>query len=95
MEITIHTILGIKKALGGKYTSIDLPDGSTVADVFSVMKERWGEKLTPQLFNQESGKINDHLRIMVNGQAIPYLNGMETGLKEGDEVLILPMISGG
>ena len=32
---------------------------------------------------------------VVNGQTIHFLKGMETLLKEGDEVLFLPMISGG
>jgi len=32
---------------------------------------------------------------MVNGQTISFLDGMETLLKEGDEVLILPPVSGG
>ena len=32
---------------------------------------------------------------MVNGQTIQLLQGMETPLKEGDEVLILPPVSGG
>jgi molybdopterin converting factor small subunit len=32
---------------------------------------------------------------MVNGQTINYLKGMETMLEEGDEVVILPPVSGG
>jgi len=32
---------------------------------------------------------------MVNGQTINFLQGMATELKEGDEILILPLVSGG
>jgi sulfur-carrier protein len=95
MNVTIHTITGLRKALGRKYTPIELPIDSTVGDVFSYMNERWGEELTPHLFDPTGGGIHPHFRIMVNGQAIHFLNGMETRLNEGDEVLILPMISGG
>ena len=95
MKIIIHSILGISKALGQKHTGIDLPPQSTVEDVFSYMKERWGEVLAPHLFDAASGEVHSHLRIMVNGQEIHFLQGMGTLLKEGDEVLILPLISGG
>jgi molybdopterin converting factor small subunit len=39
--------------------------------------------------------LNPHVRVMVNGQTIQFLQGMSTPLKEGDEVLILPPASGG
>jgi molybdopterin converting factor small subunit len=32
---------------------------------------------------------------MVNGQDIAFLNRLETVLKEGDEILILPPVGGG
>lgn len=95
MKITIQTILGLRKALGQRHTEIDLPRESTVADAFAYMKERWGEALSPHLFDAGSGEVHSHLRIMVNGQEIHFLQGMGTQLKEGDEILILPLISGG
>jgi molybdopterin converting factor small subunit len=32
---------------------------------------------------------------MVNGQTIQFLDGLGTVLKEGDEVLLLPLVGGG
>ena len=95
MKVTIHTILGLKQVLGQRRTEFELPQESTVEDLFSRMKERWGKKLSPHLIDPESGAVLPHMRIMVNGQAIQFLNGMETPLHEGDEVVILPLISGG
>ena len=95
MKITLHTILGIKDVVGQRLTEIDLPQGSTVADFLAYLKERWGDKLSTRLFDPTSGAVLPYVRIMVNGQAIHYLEGMETTLKEGDEVLVLPPVSGG
>jgi sulfur-carrier protein len=95
MKITLHTILGLKQVIGQKQTEIDLPHGSKLEDLFAFMKQRWGDKLSPHLFDPVSGEVLSHMRIMVNGQTIHFLQGMETPLKEGDEVAILPMISGG
>jgi len=95
MKITLHTILGIQQAIGQKRTEIDLPDGATVKDFIAYAKQRWGEKLSANLFDPESGDVLPHVRIMVNGQTINYLKGTETPLKEEDEILILPPASGG
>jgi MoaD family protein len=95
MKITLYTILGIKEAIGQRVTEIDLPRGSTVADCLSYLKERSGGSLSGRLFDPESGAVLPYVRIMVNGQTIQFLDGMETALKEGDEVLILPAVSGG
>jgi sulfur-carrier protein len=95
MKITLHTILGIKQAIGEKTIAIDFPQESTIEDFLAYMKKRWGDKLYPHLFNREDDTLNPHVRVMVNGQTIQYLQGMSTPLKEGDEVLILPPASGG
>ena len=95
MKITLHTILGLKQVIGKKLTKIDLPEGSTVEDLLIYMKERWGPSLSPHLFDPDSGAILSYVRIMVNGQTIPHLNGTKTHLKEGDEILIIPPASGG
>jgi molybdopterin synthase sulfur carrier subunit len=95
MKVTLHTILGIKEVIGQKLTEIELPPGSTVEDFLTYMREKWGDQLSDRLFNPDGGAVLPHVQIMVNGQAINFLKGMETPLKEGDEVLILPPVSGG
>jgi molybdopterin synthase sulfur carrier subunit len=95
IRITLHTILGLKQVIGQRLTEIELPHGSTVGDVLTYLKERWGDKLSAHLFDPSSGAVLPYVRIMVNGQTIQHLEGMETPLKEGDEVLILPPVSGG
>jgi MoaD family protein len=95
MKITLHTILGIKNAVGQRQTEVELPQGSTIEDFLAYMKKRWGEALASHLFDPDSGALLPYVRIMVNGQTIPFLKGMSTPLKDGDEVLIMPLASGG
>ena len=95
MKITLHTILGIKQAIGHGTIEIDFPQESTIENFLAYIKEKWGNQLNSQLFNPENDTVYPHVRIMVNGQTIQYLQGIKTVLKEGDEVLILPLASGG
>ncbi|MBI2351277.1 MAG: MoaD/ThiS family protein [Deltaproteobacteria bacterium] len=43
----------------------------------------------------ESGKIRRFVNIYVNGDDIRFLQNLETSLKEGDNISIVPAIAGG
>ena len=43
----------------------------------------------------EAGKIRRFVNIYVNGDDIRFLNSLESAVKEGDEVSIVPAIAGG
>lgn len=43
----------------------------------------------------ETGKIRRFVNVYVNGDDIRFLQNMETALKEGDNVSIVPAIAGG
>lgn len=95
MRVVIHSILKLKEALGGGDIGVDLPERTTIGGLLELMYDRWGEKLAPHLFDPGSRLPVPGVRIMVNGQTIRFLNGMQTVLKEGDDVLLLPLVTGG
>lgn len=41
------------------------------------------------------GRLRESLPVFVNGGHIRYRQGLQTELKEGDEVYIIPLIAGG
>ncbi|CAB1057653.1 hypothetical protein D1BOALGB6SA_2406 [Olavius sp. associated proteobacterium Delta 1] len=41
------------------------------------------------------GNIRQTLTLFVNGDHIRYRNGLETVIEEGDEIYIVPLITGG
>jgi len=43
----------------------------------------------------ESGKIRRFVNVYVNGDDIRFLQNLETSLKEGDSISIVPAIAGG
>jgi len=47
------------------------------------------------LVRAEDGTVHHHVNIYVNQEAIETLEGLQTPLKEGDEVSIIPALAGG
>jgi sulfur-carrier protein len=95
VRVTIHTILNLKQIIGARQLDVELTDEARVKDLLFLMKTRWGEALSPHLFVEGTDTLIPHIRIMVNGRQIEYLDRTETLLREGDEVLILPLVAGG
>lgn len=43
----------------------------------------------------EQGEIRRFVNIYINGEDVRFLSGLETSLKPGDEVSIVPAVAGG
>jgi molybdopterin synthase sulfur carrier subunit len=43
----------------------------------------------------DSGELRPHVRILKNGLYIKTIDGIQTGLEDGDEVAIFPPVAGG
>jgi len=67
--------------------------GATVASVVEDLEQHHpGIK---ERICDEEGKVRRFVNIFVNGDDIRFLSNLETAVKEGDEVSIVPAIAGG
>jgi molybdopterin synthase sulfur carrier subunit len=95
ITVKVRTILTLKKILGKGEVEVSLPEKSTLAELLTMMVDRWGNELGSYLFEPKSKSVRPYIRLMINGRDIAFLNRMETVLQNGDEILILPPVSGG
>jgi molybdopterin synthase sulfur carrier subunit len=66
------------------------------ADVRSLLDELEGHYSGLKgLVRNEQGNVHDHVNIFVNNEGIDALQGLETALRDGDEVSIIPALAGG
>jgi molybdopterin converting factor small subunit len=50
--------------------------------------------LGERLFDGQ-GQVKSHINIFVNNEDIRFLNGLETHVRDGDTVVLLPALAGG
>ena len=69
---------------------------SSAPTVGGLLNELEGEYAALRgLVRNESGEVHAHVNIYVNSEAIDALAGLDTSLKDGDEVTIIPALAGG
>jgi adenylyltransferase/sulfurtransferase len=67
--------------------------GATVGSVLAALGR--SHPGVGQRVLDDRGVLRRHVNVYVNGESIRYLDGVETPVVDGDEVWILPAVSGG
>lgn len=86
----------VRQLLGKKFLYVK---GSTIKEVLQNLAHSLNDKQKNQflhmLFTNNEFELNPKYRIIVNGRSISLLQRLETPLKEGDEIAIIPAVGGG
>jgi sulfur-carrier protein len=90
MAISVKIPTQLRSATEGEATAS--VDGATVGEVLDSLYERYGE-LRSRI--AEDGGLRRFVNVYVDGEDIRFLEGLDTVVKDGDEVTILPAVAGG
>ena len=91
MPIQVRIPTPLRKFTGGAESVTAA--GATVAAVVQDIEGRHpGLK---ERICDDAGKVRRFVNVYVNGEDIRFLSSLETPVKEGDEISIVPAIAGG
>jgi MoaD family protein len=68
-------------------------DGGSVADALGALEQRFPQ--IRQRLRDDEGELRRFVNLYVNGEDIRFIGGLQTSLKSGDEVSIIPAVAGG
>ncbi|HUU00053.1 MAG TPA: MoaD/ThiS family protein [Myxococcota bacterium] len=83
----------VTRILGKKSIVIDFP-GQTVADLIEQIATRYGPDVRGFLLD-ESGNLDMHFRVLLNGKDWVAREEMDRRLQEGDSLRIMMLVGGG
>ena len=97
ISVTARGVADIGKLMGeGRgELSITLPPGSTLQDLLAYLVEEYGPALARRLYEADGLELRKDLRLLLNGREITFLNGLATGLNDGDHLSLIPPLAGG
>ncbi len=78
--------------MGQSVVSLEANPTAKVRDIITVAIKKFG--LEDILLNK-NGTISGNLIVMLNGHDTDLLEGLDTPVKHGDEIAILPHVQGG
>lgn len=95
MRVTVRSAMAIADVLGGRKIEAELSGGADISELLAHLTEIYGESFRNHIFKEDGSVKDGWFSIALNGRNIFAYDGFRCLLKDGDEVLILPAISGG
>ena len=89
IKFTIPSVLN----KGGGEKKVDIL-AVTISEAFAKISENMGDEFQRRVINPD-GTPRSLINIYINGKNMRFSGGMQTVLKDGDEVYILPAVAGG
>jgi len=80
--------------MSGRKIIVEIPESSTLHGLLKELTVIYGKEFYEAVCD-ETGYPEDKVAILVNGTSAAVHGGAVVTLKDGDDVLILPLISGG
>jgi molybdopterin converting factor small subunit len=88
--------LGIFQRLSGKkQLELKLQEPSTIQDVMTKLLQVLSDDFKALLVDAQLNDPRPNALILVDGKEISALQGLETEVKDSQEIILLPMVHGG
>ncbi len=97
MKVKVVYIGLIRSLVGKRDEAIEILPNATVKDALEYLSHEHGRKFTDILLSSEGTPISEAVMILVNGQQIEYMDGLNTKLGDDSnlELVVVRPIAGG
>ena len=97
MEVKVRFFTSLREIVNKREETLTFPANEkvTVDLVLKTLSQKYGKPLTEYIYNGKTGQPKNFLQFLINGTSTSTLNGLETELKNGDVLAILPPVGGG
>jgi MoaD family protein len=96
LKVKVEYIGHIKNITDSKQgEEIEAAEGITIADLLTLLSRKYGEPFRKAIYEPKGSDVKANYIITVNGYLLNQLKGLETKLKKGDRITLLPIVSGG
>ena len=92
MSVTVRIPAPLRKVTGEREV-VTADDGGSLLETINRLDQEYpGLK---ERICDESGELRRFVNIYINGEDVRFLSGLQTTVKAGDEVSIVPAVAGG
>jgi molybdopterin synthase sulfur carrier subunit len=97
LQVSVRFFTSLREIVNKKEETLKFPEGEkvTVDTVLKTLSQRYGKRFVGYVYDAETGEVRGFLQFLVNGKSAAPQNGLQTELKEGDVLAILPPVGGG
>jgi molybdopterin synthase sulfur carrier subunit len=97
VEVKVRFFTNLREIVNKREQTLTFTEGEkvTVDLVLKTLSQKYGTPFTEYVYNGKTGQPKNFLQFLINGTSTSTQNGLETELKDGDVLAILPPVGGG
>jgi len=95
--VSVRFFTSLREIVEKREETLEFPDNDiiTVDKVLAALSQRYGTKFVDYVYDAKTRKVGGFLQFLVNGKSASTLNGLQTELRDGCVLAILPPVGGG
>jgi molybdopterin synthase sulfur carrier subunit len=94
MAVTVKFLGSLRHVARVRELAVDCKNRASIGELVNELTSEI-PALKRSLIDQQLEDPRPNALILVNGREISVLNGLETKLKDGDEIVFVPVVHGG
>jgi MoaD family protein len=95
MKVNVHYLGLVKTYTNKSQDDINLKEAAALSDLLEKLAATFGKPFNPEVYEPAKKEVKPTFMVMVNGVLIDQLNGLGTKLKDGDTIIVMPLMTGG
>lgn len=95
MRVKVHYISLVKSYTNKSQDEITLNEGSTIANLLDQIAVTYGKQFASEVYNPAKKEMKAAFVAMINGVLMDQLQGINTPLKDGDNIILMSLMTGG
>ncbi|MCW4011307.1 MAG: MoaD/ThiS family protein [Candidatus Bathyarchaeota archaeon] len=95
MKVKVHYLGLVRTYMNKTQEDVELPDGALLYNLLDKLALEFGSPFNPEVYEPTKKEVKAMFMILVNGILMDQFNGVNTELKNGDTVMIMPLMTGG
>ena len=95
MQVNVHYISLVKSYTNKSREEITLNEGASIEQLLNQIANIYGKQFKEEVYDPEKKEMKSTFVAMINGVLIDQLKGTSTPLKNGDNIILMALMTGG
>ncbi|HLN89785.1 MAG TPA: MoaD/ThiS family protein [Candidatus Binatia bacterium] len=95
MQVKVHYISLVKSYTKKSQDEFTFPSNIVLSELLDKIAESYGRQFTAEVYDPLKKEMKPTFVAMVNGVLMDQLQGTKTPLKEGDNIILMSLMTGG
>jgi molybdopterin synthase sulfur carrier subunit len=97
VKVSVRFFTNLRELTGKREETLEFSGGEkvTVEKILRLLSDEHGKRFVDYVYDPKTCEVRGFLQFLINGKSASALNGLQTELKNGDVLAILPPVGGG